>query len=177
MKSFLLVLLLCIGAQAQSSVSSHDKAKITEIYLEMGQGTVNLDQPLGRTFMITLRRDGTATYVGVANVGLIGTFVGRISTGEFDKLAQFVIDKKYYNISNELPVRLVDNSPLTFRIREYEPPVVVTGIMYDGKPKFIKRETIVPIEREKSIPKEIIAIEDAITDAAKKIRWSKVTRP
>jgi hypothetical protein len=171
MSALLAILVLTAHVATQGSVPSQTQQDqpITEISLEMVQGEIEIEKPLGRDFTIVLRRDGTAFFEGRANVKLLGKYRGTISETDFNRLSEFLLARRYERISDELPQRIRTPS-----IVFYDSPVVMTGVVRGGKQKKIRRQTIVTPQYMKSIPKEIKEIENAITEAAMKIKWAKV---
>jgi len=90
MKRFSIVVLLGLIAAislsaAQKSKPEKSKRRINEIDLEGRQGTRG-NELFGPGFKITLRRDGTALFMGKAKVKLIGDFQGTITGAEFEHL-------------------------------------------------------------------------------------------
>lgn len=174
LRTLLLILILMPHMTADASAASAARANsaITEISLEMAQGSVEVGKPVGRAFKIVLRRDGTALFEGKANVKLIGKYRGTIPEADFERLAEFLISKRYDRINEELPFRM---TPAAGEIRAtpYDSPVVTTGVVRAGKPKTIRRLTIVSNEHKNRVPKEITEIENAIAEAAMKIKWAK----
>ena len=172
MKFLFLIFLLCLPVNAVGLLPNQDSAKISEISLEMIQGSLGIGKPLGRAFTISLRRDGTALFECKANVKLIGKYRGKISENAFAQLADFLISRNYLKIKDELPHRI--SAPAgEVRMTMYDSPVVITTIVSDGKEKVIRRLTIVTSEYKKSIPREITEIENAISETATKIKWEK----
>ena len=174
MKVFLLILIVCLTVIAGPTSVRQDSAGISEVTLEMAQGEIDIDRPVGRAFVIILRRDGTASYEGKANVKLIGKFSGQISEEAFDKLASFLISRNYSQIREVLPHRMSPPAGTGILSAYAGSPVVTTSITRDGKKKMIYRFTSASSGELSTVPKEIIEIEKAIIDAAMKISWQKV---
>lgn len=169
----LFLVMLLTATPTIATPSNQQGSAITEISLEMAQGSIEIGKPLGRAFRVTLRRDGTALFEGRANVKLIGKYRGTISAADFDALADLLISKRYHRINDELPQRFTPAAG-EMRVTPYDSPVVTTTVLEDGKQKTIRRITIVTSEYKRKIPPEITEIENAITDAAMKIRWAKI---
>ena len=176
MRTLLLILALMplITLHASATSSTQEESTITEISLEMAQGSIEFGKSLGRAFKIVLRSDGTALFEGKANVKLLGKYRGTMPVADFDRLANFLISKKYYQINDELPQRMTPSAG-EVRVTPYDSPVVTTGVVRGGQTKkTIRRLTIVSSEHKSRVPKEITEIENAITEAAMKIKWAKV---
>jgi hypothetical protein len=181
MKAFLLLVLLSLilpigllGGQSQAQ-SQH---RIDEIVLEAKEG-FNTDtfKPYGASFKITLRRDGSALFAGKSKVKLIGNYQGAISSEEYEKLVKFTIERDYSRIADD-PVGAARISPAAgtegFSVEDAKPWMITTMIYQDGGHKRISRHTeLLPLDRKK-VPKALFEIEQAIFDAATRIKWRKV---
>lgn len=176
MRTLLIILVLTPLLMASSNFATsptQDGSTISEISLEMTQGSIEFGKSLGRAFKIILRRDGTALFEGKANVKLLGKYRGTIPEADFDRLAEFLISKRYDQINDELPQRMTTSAG-EIRVTPYDSPVVTTGVVRGGKQKTIRRLTIVSSEYKNKVPKGITEIENAITEASMKIKWAKM---
>lgn len=177
MKTFFILLLLGLLTAASPAAGQKSQPRVDEIGLEAIQGSDNDIKPFGPGFKITLRRDGTALFTGKAKVKLIGDFQGTISVEEFEKLLSFLEARHYSRIPDDpLDASRISHPAGTawFNWQEMSSPAMITRVVYEGgKTKTIGRLTdIQPVDRQK-IPKELFEIEQAVFDAATRIRWAK----
>lgn len=177
MKRFPLVLLVALMTAVSAAPPQKSQLRIDEIVLEALQGDRSA-QPFGRGFKVTLRRDGTALFTGTAKVKLIGDFQGTIGSAEFEQLVSFLVARNYDRIPDD-PINIQRIKPAagTAGITSYEAgsPYMITVIVFEGgKTKTIFRPTNAQGIDQSRVPKALLEIEQAVFDAATRIRWEKV---
>ena len=176
MKRFPLVVLVVLMTAVTAASVQKTQPRVDEIVLEGWQGMGTDGDPIGAAFKTALRRDGTALFTGKAQVKLIGDFQGTISSAEFEKLLSFLVARKYDRI-HEDPVNRDQISPAFGNERfpwDRGSPYMITRVVYEGgKTKNIFRPTTAWGIDLKHIPKQLFEIEQAIFDAATRIRWAK----
>lgn len=149
---FVILLFLLITPLAASAppLASHDKTQITEITLERTPcfGTCPV-------YSVTLRRDGTATYVGKNYVERMGTYKGTVR--QFDRLAELLISRGYFGLKDKYAVNWTDMA------------TVKTSVVMNGKRKTISNYG-------DAGPVELWGIEMAIDAVADQIKWEKDMR-
>ena len=176
-KRFPLVRVGCTNDCRQCSVRAKESAAIDEIVLEGWQGQGTYGDPYGPGFKVSLRRNGIALFTGKAKVKLIGDFRGTISSAEFEKLVSFIVARKYDRIPED-PVNRTEFTPLAGggRVPWYDgSPYMITSIVYEGgQTKTVFSPTLAQGIDLKHIPKDLFEIEQAVFDAATRIRWTKI---
>lgn len=137
------------GASQSEGSGSGNSSQITEITLERTAcfGTCPM-------YTLTLRRDGTATYVGREYVERKGTYKGKIYG--FDRLAQLVQSRGYFNLKDEYTVNATDL------------PSAITSVVRSGRRKTIRNYG-------ESGPVELWGIEVAIDGMIANTKWEKVS--
>ena len=105
-------------------------------------------------YKVTLRRDGTATYVGRRFVERLGTYKGQIHG--FERLAQLAEARGYFNLNNRYTVRATDL------------PSTVTSVVRNGRRKTVTNYG-------DSGPVELWGIETAIDGLVANTKWEKVS--
>lgn len=150
----LAVALTAVAAQKRKGVPQNQPRggggeQITEITLERTAcfGTCPI-------YKITLRRDGTATYVGRRFVDRIGTYKGNVYG--FERLAQFVEAQGFFKMNNEYTVAVTDL------------PSAITSAVRQGQ-----RKTVTDYGDKE--PLELWAIEHAIDGIVANTKWEKVS--
>ncbi len=150
------VSLLCIVAvmaQAQKKGEAGQRERggeqITEITLERTACFGSCPM-----YKVTLRRDGTATYVGRRFVERLGTYKGQIHG--FERLAQLAEARGYFNLNNRYTVRATDL------------PSTVTSVVRNGRRKTVTNYG-------DSGPVELWGIETAIDGLVANTKWEKVS--
>ncbi len=176
MKTFSIVLLLGLITATNLSAVQKTQPRIDEIVLVALQGD-RTAQPFGPGFKITLRRDGTALFTGVAKVKLIGDFQGTIASADFEQLVGFLVSRKYDRIPDD-PINIQRIKPAagTAGTTAYEAasPYMITVIGFEGgQSKTIFRPTNANGIDQSRVPKALLEIEQAVFDAATRIRWAK----
>jgi hypothetical protein len=184
MKTFSLVLLFGLIAATSPAAVQKTQPRIDEIVLEGRQGDRG-SGPFGRGFKITLRRDGTALFKGIANVKLRGDFQGTISSAEFEQLESFLVARKYDRIPDD-PINASRITPAagTEKHTAYDlsgytnigpSPNMITHVVYEGgQTKTVSRPTNALGIDQAHIPKALFEIEQAVFDAATRIHWAKI---
>jgi len=177
MKRFPLVVLVALMTAVSGAPVQKTQPQVDEILLEGWQAMGRDGDLVGPGFKITLRRDGTALFKGEANVKLIGDFQGTISSAEFEKLLSFLVARKYDRIPED-PVNRDQITPAAGTAKftwDRGAPYMITSVIYEGgKRKYIFRPTTAWGIDRKHIPKELFEIEQAVYDAATRIRWAKI---
>jgi hypothetical protein len=176
MRGFPLVLLVALMTAVSAAPAQKSQPRIDEIVLEGRQGD-RTGQPFGRGFRITLRRDGTALFAGKAKVKLIGDFQGTIGSADFEQLVSFLVARNYDRIPDD-PINIQRIKPAagTAGITAYEAasPYMITVIGFEGgQTKTIFRPTNAQGIDQSRVPKALLEIEQAVFDAATRIRWAK----
>lgn len=171
MRRFLSILLLSfiaasLPAAHASQNKDESKDEITEIGVEMTPGY----STSARAFTILLKRDGTASYHGIANMKLLGKFKGTISTEDFDALAQFLKAKNYAKLKS---LTLSGNAASVSSTVPLMGATMTTIVVVGGKRRTIERPLSVKVDGPDAPPKELLEIENAITSTAMKIKWAK----
>jgi hypothetical protein len=116
-------------------------------------------------------------FTGKAKVKLIGDFRGSINSAEFEQLLSFLVARNYTGIADN-PINASRITPAAGTDRldfqaEFSPSMITSIVYEGGKTKTISRSTNVQgLDRQK-IPKELFEIEQAVFDAATRIRWAK----
>ena len=105
-------------------------------------------------YTITLRRDGTATYVGRNFVERKGTYTAKVYG--FDRLAELIESRGYFNLKDSYTVRVTDL------------PSTVTSVVRAGRRKTIRNYG-------NSGPVELWGIEKAIDGMVANTKWEKVS--
>ena len=129
---------------------------ISEVTLE--RHPCNLDAC--PAYRLTLRRDGTATYVGERNVPRIGRYrstaqADRPLEAEFARLAKLIAAHNYLEMSDVYnPGQIVDGG------------TVSTGVVHHGRRKTVRNYA-------SQGPVELYGIEMAIDGAAANMRWEE----
>jgi hypothetical protein len=110
-------------------------------------------------YKVILRRDGSATYIGIENVPRIGEYKSQVSPyqplgAEFIRLAKLIASQGYLQMDDRYTVLITDLE------------TVITSIVHNGK-----RKTIVNYGNQ--APIELYGIERAIEGVAAEIKWEK----
>jgi hypothetical protein len=103
-------------------------------------------------YTITLRRDGTATYVGRKYTERQGTYTGNFYG--FQRLAQFIESKGYFKLKDKY------STPIT------DAPGTITSVVRAGRRKTVNNYA-------DSGPVELFAIEKAIDGMVANTKWVK----
>lgn len=84
---------------------------ITEVVLERTwcYGSCPIDK-------LVLRADGTADYTGMENTPRTGSFTGKFRTGDFDRLAQWLVTEGYFGLQDSYGFPNADTSSHVIRI-------------------------------------------------------------
>jgi hypothetical protein len=159
-------------ALALVGTARQDRDSITEISLEMTQVETLEGNMLGRSLKVILRRDGTALFEGRANVKLLGSYQGSVSTEEFERLAALLQSRGYSKLRENLPEYWM-TPPAGTETAKMPSPTVITSVESGGRRKTVVRETMAQGSNRKKSPKEILEIEQAIMDLAMRVKWSK----
>jgi hypothetical protein len=165
-------LVLALALVAAARAARQDEDSVTEISLEMTQIEYLDGKKFGRELKVILRRDGAALFEGKANVKLLGKYKGSVPAADFERLAEFLKSRKYSKIHESLPEYWVTPPAGTF-VASPPSPVVVTSVESGGRRKVVVRETMAEGSNRRKPPKEIFEIEQAIMDAAMRIKWAK----
>ena len=177
MKRFPLIVSVVLMAAVSAAAVQKTQPRVDEISLQGWQGMGRDGDLVGPGFKITLRRDGTALFKGEASVKPIGDFQGIISSAEFEKLLTFLVARKYDRIPQD-PVNRDQITPAAGSARftwDRGAPYMITSVVYEGgKTKNIFRPTTAWGIDLKHLPKELFEIEQAVYDAATRIRWAKI---
>lgn len=141
-----------VSAQKGKDASEKDRRggeQITEVTLERTAcfGTCPV-------YKITLRRDGTATYVGREFVERKGTYSGKIYG--FERLAQLIESRGYFNLKENYTVNATDL------------PSTLTSVVRAGRRKSVTNYG-------DTGPVELWGIETAIDGMVTNIKWQKVS--
>lgn len=138
-------------AQKQKSVTQDVKnqSQITEITLERTAcfGTCPI-------YKVTLKRDGTATYVGKQFVERTGTYSGKFYG--FERLAQLIESRGYFDLKDNYTINATDL------------PSTVTSVVRAGRRKTITNYG-------DTGPVELWGIEQAIDGVLANTKWEKVS--
>jgi len=145
--------------------------EITEVTLEMNPGS----SPSARDFRIVLRSDGTALYEGKANVKLLGKYQGLFPKEDFAQLATFIREHHFSELKNSFTKGTIVSFSSQVSVA-FAAPTVRTSIVQDTKRQTIERPVGVKINSPKTPPKDLLAIENAITTSATRIKWDKVKK-
>jgi hypothetical protein len=160
--AFALVLLVASAGFLQRGLSMADAsaypAEVTELTLERGPcfGTCPI-------YRITLRSDGTATYIGWNHVARIGVYSGTIAAEEFTRLAVEFEDLGFWQLQESylLPVN--------------DLPVVRTAaIRADSTRRAIRDHGAVGVPGVEG-PAGLLRIQAAIDSVAAEIAWEKIS--
>lgn len=176
MKRLILVLALILissAALVRGTSQSQPSPKIAEIVLEAKGGfDPTTFKSYGTVFKLTLHQDGMATYYGKTNVKLIGNYQGTISGDEFEKLAGFLMARRYL----EIPDKFVNPSETTETAKaDYFKPKTITTITHEGgRQKTTWRLTELSPTLREQIPQTLFEIETAILDTGARIKWREV---
>lgn len=162
----------CVLALALVGTARQERDSVNEISLEMTQVETLEGKMLGRSLKVILRRDGTALFEGKANVKLLGSYQGSVSTEEFERLAQFLQSRGYFKLREDLPEYMME-PPAGTAIAKMPSPTVITSVESGGGRKIVVRETMAQGSNRRKPPKEILEIEQAIMDLAMRVKWSK----
>lgn len=177
MKRLPLVLLVALMTAVSAAPIQNNQPRIDEVVLEGVQGEDNLGDPYGPGFKITFRRDGNALFTGKAKVKLIGNFQGTISGAEFERLLRFMVARNYDRIPED-PINRSQITPAAgsarFLLAYAGSPYMITTVVYEGgKTKRVFRPTTARGVDLTHIAKELLEIEQAVFDAATRVRWAK----
>src|ERR1044072_3066269 len=127
---------------------------------------------LGRSLKVILRRDGTALFEGRANVKLLGSYKGSVSTEEFERLAALLQSRGDSKLRENL--RACGSAPPAATEPAKMPsPTVITSVESGGRRKTVVRETMAQGSNRKKSPKEILEVKTAIMDLGLRVKWSK----
>lgn len=173
MKRFPLVVLVLLMTAVSAASVQKTQPRVDEIVLEARQGE-DMGEPFGPGFKITLRRDGTASFIGKAKVKLIGDFQGAIGSKEFEQLLSFLVARKYDRIPDD-PIN-AHRVGQSVGLSAYSgSPHMITVIVFEGgQTKTIFRPTTANGIDQSRVPKALLEIEQAVFDAATRIRWAKI---
>ena len=105
-------------------------------------------------YKVTLKRDGTATYVGRENVERKGTYRGKFYG--FERLAQLVEARGYFNLKDNYSAQVTDL------------PSTITSVVRSGRRKTITNYGDMG-------PVELWGIEQAIDGLVANTKWEKVS--
>lgn len=168
----LVLILITSTVLVRGTSQSQPSPKITEIVLEAKGGFDPATfKSYGTVFKLTLHGDGMAFYYGKTNVKLIGNYQGTISGDEFEKLARFLIARRYL----EIPDKFVNPSETTETAKaDYFKPKTITTITYEGGQKTTWRLTELNPTLREQIPQTLFEIETAIVDTGARIKWREV---
>ena len=137
-----------LALNSPSTVGEYEKSTVSEITLErhgcFGSCPV---------YKIVLRADGTASYVGTANVARLGTYQGEIY---FWRLAKWVETQGFFELQNEYATNWVDSEQAT------------TSVVRDGERKTVW------MGNTNEPPDALWGINAAIDGEASHIQWKKV---
>ncbi len=106
-------------------------------------------------YEVTLRNDGTATFIGYANVSRIGTYHASEYQFNFDKLADWIEHAGFFELENEYARGWVDAE------------VVSTSVVNDSI-----RKTVMTYNSGEP-PTELWAIDAVIDGVVARIDWEK----
>lgn len=151
MKLFLPILFLSFLAtwQAPTVLGCAEQNPITEITLERTRCYGNCP-----AYRLVLRQDGTATYIGRANVERIGTYRGKIDEYTFDRLSDLLRSEGYFELRDHYSLTVTDL------------PSVITSALLIGK-----RKTVV--NYGDTGPVKLWGMELAIDAVSEHIKWTK----
>jgi hypothetical protein len=140
------------GFESESAGECRDVSphRITEIALER-------TSCFGRCpeYTVTLRADGTVTYVGRENVDKSGEHIGIIDAHQFDRLATLAED-----------IGFMDRLEITYTCNVSDNPTVFVSIVRDGK-----RKTIAHYAPDQNGPITLWSLEQAIDLLVDNVRW------
>ena len=105
-------------------------------------------------YKLTLRSDGTVTFIGVAHVGKVGTYIARF--GRFNRLAQAIAERRFQHFSARY------TSPVT------DMPHTVTTVVSEGKRKSVD-------DYAHTGPQALWEIETLIDGVVAEAEWKKVS--
>jgi hypothetical protein len=136
-------------APASGGMARGETGEITEITLERTPcfGTCPV-------YKVTLRRDGTAFYEGNEYVRQMGKHRGTIEAPLFDRLAQRVAGKGFFDLEGHYSEPVTDH------------PSVITTVLRGGTRKRVDRYA-------NAGPRALKTLERAIDAAANRIGWEK----
>ena len=105
-------------------------------------------------YKLTLGRDGTATFVGVAHVSKVGTYTAKF--GGFDRLAQAIVQRRFYHLSAKYTASVTDL------------PHTITTVVSGGKRKIVDNYA-------DTGPQSLWEIQAMIDGVAAELQWEKVS--
>jgi hypothetical protein len=105
-------------------------------------------------YKVTLRADGTVTYVGEAHVERIGTHEGVVGRNTFRRLAALLEAAKYFDLKDNYETRVTDQAS------------AITSAVRDGRRKTITNYA-------DAGPVELWGIESAIDGVVGRTVWKK----
>lgn len=147
---FQVLLLFHITAFGVSGLHAYqDQDQISEITLER----TRCYGPCP-AYKVILRRDGTAIYIGKANVEQMGTYKGTIHRYHFDRLTDLLRSHGYLELNEKYARTITDQAS------------VVTSVLFGNK-----RKTVV--NYADSGPVRLWEIEMVIDAVATQVKWEK----
>ena len=153
------------------AIGLQQSQEITEVTLEMNPGS----SPSARNFRIVLRSDGTALYEGKANVKLKGKYQGLLPREDFAQLVNFIREHHFSDLRTSFSKAAIVSFSSQVSVA-FASPTVSTSIVQDTKRHTIERPVGVKINSPQSPPKDLLAIENAITTIATRIKWAKIKK-
>lgn len=133
---------------------------VTEVTLERSSGFSPAP-----TYRITLRRDGTALYTGIANTDRVGQYRGTVSQLEFNRLSNLIQTLRFLTLKpryiTEVELNESRDGP---RIAWETPPTVTTAVSWGGTRKTVVNEW-------DAAPMELWTIEKTVQGIASQIDW------
>lgn len=134
---------------------------LSEITLERRAGDEG-----GAAYRITLRRDGTAAYTGIANAERMGSYRGTVSRTDFARLSMLLTRLDFFNRRNRYtPVDDIPAEPGEPQDPWGALPTTLTSALRGGTRKTVTNEG-------DSAPMELWTIERAIQGVASEIPWT-----
>jgi hypothetical protein len=117
----------------------------------------NIDANPGK-YQVTLRRDGTATFHGEANVAMLGDYTGVVGREDFRRFASLLVAMNYFTTPEQ------QGGDVIF------PGGASLAVKYGGKTRQVDRDS-------RQVTLELWGLEAAIDGVASDIKWQKVPGP
>ena len=149
----ILIIPLVVTAQKRKESSSNEPRAGGEQISEM---TLERTPCFGTcpAYRVTLRRDGTATYVGLEYVERKGTYSGKFYG--FERLAQLIEARGFFDLKDNYAINATDL------------PSTITSVVRAGRRKTVNNYG-------GAGPLELWGIEEAIDGVVSNTKWQKVS--
>jgi hypothetical protein len=82
------------------------------------------DGPRSPIYKVTLRQDGSVTYIGSSNVARIGNYQAKVGAEEFRRLAELVDRTDFFNLEDDYPL-VPDASSIEITIKGIGQPKTI----------------------------------------------------